>query len=211
MRKKSTDKILHDYFDAQQSNFIQHLQRQEQNFMDHLKILEDLFSDNSNNDFNRIQENLESHNKKLENNLKNENNNFKNKIDAQKRKTNNLLARTNIYIPYDNDNNNINLHNRNNRIRNNSNYNRPKEYVDKNLEFKKSKAISALPVFQFKYIVQYEKRHEKTCPICLTDFKPDNILIRFSCKEHIFHQNCLLKWLEKSSLCPLCKKSLFIK
>ena len=60
MEIRKTGKILQEYFDAQQSNFIHHLKRQEQNFQQHFQILEDLFSDNSNNDSNQIQQKLKS-------------------------------------------------------------------------------------------------------------------------------------------------------
>ena len=204
MESKKTGNILQEYFKAQQSNFIDHLERQEQNFIQYFQLLEDLFSDNS-NDSNNIQQKLKSQKVILENKIKNENTNFKNKLEAQKRKTNNLLARTNVYIP-----DNTNSQNRRNNINRNRNrsYNNNRIEVDKNLEYKKLKAISALPCFQYKYIVKYEKRHEKNCSICLNDFKPNEFLIRFSCKEHIFHKNCILTWLDKSNFCPLCKKSL---
>ena len=209
MENKKTGKILQDYFDAQQTNFIHHLKRQEQNFQQHFQILEDLFSDNSNNQSNQIELKLKSQKLILENNMKQESHDFKNKLEAQKKKTNKLLARTNVYIP---DNNN-NIQNRRNYIninRNRSHNNYQKKELDKNLEFKKRKTINALPCFQYRYIVQYGKRLEKNCSICLNDFKSDDFLIRFSCKEHVFHKNCLLTWLEKSNICPLCKKSLFL-
>ena len=104
------------------------------------------------------------------------------------------------------------MQNRRNNINRNRSLNRnsPKKEINRNLEFKKLKAISALPCFQYRYIVKYEKRNEKNCSICLNDFKSEDILIRFSCKEHIFHKSCLLTWLEKSNICPLCKKSLLL-
>ena len=209
MENVNTEKILKEYFDAQQTNFINHLQRQELNFQAHFQMLENLFSQNSKNDTNQIQQKLNSQKNVLENNMKKENSNFQNKLKAQKRKTNNLLARTNVYIP---DNNNFSLQNRRNNINRNRSLNRnsPKKEIDRNLEFKKLKAISALPCFQYRYIVKYEKRNEKNCSICLNDFKSEDILIRFSCKEHIFHKSCLLTWLEKSNICPLCKKSLLL-
>ena len=211
MKKKSPHKILHEYFDAQNKNFISHLERQENNFQEHFKILENLFSDNSNNNFNNIEYNLHHQKSILENNIKKENNDFKNQLESQKRKTNKLLSKTNIYIP-NNSNNNINNINNNqyriNYIRNRNNINNNEK--DKTLEYKKQKAILALPSFQYRYIIKYEKRDEKNCPICLNDFKSEDILIRFSCKEHIFHQTCLLKWLEESNICPMCKKSLNI-
>ena len=209
MNRINAGKILQDYFDAQQSNLIQHIQRQEQNFQEHFQMLENLFSDNSNNDSIKIEQKLKSQKKNLEKNMHNENINFKNKLEAQKRKTNNLLKNTNIYIQ---DYNNIQNRRNNNRNTNrnysyNNNYYKKEE--DKNLKNKKLKAISTLPCFQYKYIIKYEKRPEKNCSICLNDFNPDDYLIRFSCKEHIFHKTCILTWLEKSNICPLCKKSLF--
>ena len=97
--------------------------------------------------------------------------------------------------------------------RRNINYNNSNNngHKDKILDYKKSKAISALPTFQYKYIIKYEKRNEKVCSICLNEFKEEEILIRFSCKQHIFHKNCLCTWLKNSDICPLCKKSLIIK
>ena len=207
MSKKNVGNILEDYFNAQQSNFIQHLQRQELNLQEHFELLEDLFSNDSNNDTNKIEQKLKTHKAVLENNMKSENNQFKKKLDQQKRKTNNLLARTNFYIPDDNLNVQIRRNNINNRV--NVHRNSVKKEEDKKMDYKKLKAINSLPCFQYKYIVKYEKRPEKNCSICLNDFKPEDNLIRFSCKQHIFHKNCILTWLEKSDLCPLCKKSLF--
>ena len=210
MERKNVENILEDYFNSQRSNFIQHLQRQEQNFQDLFNILEDLFSDNSNNNSNKIEQRLKSQKDILEGNMKKENNNFKNKIEQQKKRTNNLLERTNVYIPFTN---NIyqNRINRRNHLNNNNLNDARRKQTDKNLEYKKQKAIFSLPCFQYRYIINYEKRQEKNCSICLNDFKPDDDLIRFSCKQHIFHKKCLLTWLEKSNICPLCKKSLLFK
>jgi len=103
------------------------------------------------------------------------------------------------------------MSNRNRRRINNINNNNSNDNKDKIIEYKKSKAIAALPTFQYKYIIKYEKRNEKVCSICLNEFKEEEILIRFSCKQHIFHKNCLCTWLKNSDICPLCKKSLIIK
>ncbi len=203
-RKKKIGDILQNYLDAQELNFIQHLQQQEQNIQDHLQRIHDIFSNNSENNSNKIEQQIKNQKIILEDNMKRENKNFKNKLELQKKKTNILLARTNVIIP--NNNQRIN-HNNNNFHRNNN----QEKINDKNLDFRLLKVISTLPTFQYRYIIQYEKRHEKTCSICLSDFKPDDILIRFSCKEHIFHKSCILTWLEKSDLCPLCKKSLLFK
>ena len=172
-------------------------------------MLENLFSPDSN--IKNIEQNLKEENNKLDINIKSENSKFKKKLEEQKIKTNNLLSGTNVYIP-DNNNHNINImSNRNRRRINNINNNDSNDNKDKIIDYKKSKAISALPTFQYKYIIKYEKRNEKVCSICLNEFKEEEILIRFSCKQHIFHKNCLCTWLKNSDICPLCKKSLIIK
>ena len=209
MKKKNVNDILDDYFDSQKLNFLEHLNQQDLNLQNHFKMLENLFSPNSN--IKNIEQNLKEENNKLDINIKSENSKFKKKLEEQKIKTNNLLSGTNVYIP-DNNNHNINImSNRNRRRINNINNNNSNDNKDKIIDYKKSKAISALPTFQYKYIIKYEKRNEKVCSICLNEFKEEEILIRFSCKQHIFHKNCLCTWLKNSDICPLCKKSLIIK
>ena len=209
MKKKNVNDILDDYFDSQKLNFLEHLNQQDLNLQNHFKMLENLFSPDSN--IKNIKQNLKEENNKLDINIKSENSKFKKKLEEQKIKTNNLLSGTNVYIP-DNNNHNINImSNRNRRRINNINNNNSNDNKDKIIDYKKSKAISALPTFQYKYIIKYEKRNEKVCSICLNEFKEEEILIRFSCKQHIFHKNCLCTWLKNSDICPLCKKSLIIK
>ena len=208
MKKKNVNDILDDYFDSQKLNFLEHLNQQDLNLQNHFKMLENLFSPDSN--IKNIEQNLKEENNKLDINIKSENSKFKKKLEEQKIKTNNLLSGTNVYIP-DNNNHNINIMSNRNRRRINNISNNSNDNKDKIIDYKKSKAISALPTFQYKYIIKYEKRNEKVCSICLNEFKEEEILIRFSCKQHIFHKNCLCTWLKNSDICPLCKKSLIIK
>jgi hypothetical protein len=209
MRKKNVGDILQNYFDAQNLNFLEHLEQQDLNLQNHFKMLENLFS--SDNDSYQLEQKLKIEKNNLENKINSDNIKFKNKLEQQKAKTNKKLSGTNVYIPDNNHNGNVNYNRNRNRIRNNNRNRNNNEEKDKFMEYKKSKAISALPTFQYKYIINYEKRDENTCPICLLEFKEEDILIRFSCKEHIFHKKCLCTWLEKSDICPLCKKSLIIK
>jgi len=188
---------------------LEHLEQQDLNLQNHFKMLENLFS--SDNDSRQIEQKLKIEKNNLENKINSDNIKFKNKLEQQKAKTNKKLSGTNVYIPDNNHTGYIN-HNQNRiRVRNNNRNRNNNEERDKLMEFKKSKAISALPTFQYKYIINYEKRDENICPICLLEFKEEDILIRFSCKEHIFHKKCLCTWLEKSDICPLCKKTLIIK
>ena len=69
---------------------------------------------------------------------------------------------------------------------------------------KKKKYILELNEFQYKHIKKYSKIKEKKCSICLLKYKKPDIIKEFPC-NHIFHKNCILRWLEKSNICPLCK------
>ena len=160
MRKKNVGDILDDYFDSQKLNFLEHLNQQDLNLQNHFKMLENLFSSNNNNE--NFEQNLKKEKNKLENNINSENIKFKNKLEAQKAKANNLLSGTNVYIPDNNHNSNINMISNGNRRRNiNHNNSNNNGHKDKILDYKKSKAISALPTFQYKYIIKYEKRNNK--------------------------------------------------
>jgi hypothetical protein len=76
-----------------------------------------------------------------------------------------------------------------------------------NIMKKKSEIILDMDEFQYKHILKYSSRKEDSCAICLQKFKGTDIIKEFYCK-HIFHKKCLLKWLQNSNLCPLCKYNL---
>jgi hypothetical protein len=42
----------------------------------------------------------------------------------------------------------------------------------------------------------------KECSICYTEY--ENSAVQLNCK-HIFHYNCILRWLNTSNTCPLCR------
>ena len=71
-------------------------------------------------------------------------------------------------------------------------------------KLKKDKFILNLNEFQYKHVKKYTKNKEKKCPICLLKYKGPDIIKEFPC-NHIYHKNCILKWLKKSNICPLCK------
>ena len=72
---------------------------------------------------------------------------------------------------------------------------------------KRAELILELDEFQYKHISKYSSRKEDTCAICKQTFKGTDIIKEFCCK-HIFHKKCLLKWLQTSNICPLCKHNL---
>ena len=49
---------------------------------------------------------------------------------------------------------------------------------------------------------------ENTCDICLVEFKMDDVLIYLPC-IHRFHEECIVGWLSKKALCPICQKAIF--
>ena len=61
----------------------------------------------------------------------------------------------------------------------------------------------------FKYAELYKNysdniNKEETCIICLEEFNSEDIIKKFFC-GHIFHENCLNCWINKSVICPVCK------
>ena len=57
-------------------------------------------------------------------------------------------------------------------------------------------------------ILKYDKKVSISCPICLMDVEKDNEYYEIKC-NHIFHKECLEKWLEKYNyICPVCRTEL---
>ena len=69
---------------------------------------------------------------------------------------------------------------------------------------KRNQFILELDEFQFRHLKKYSALKEDKCPICLQKYKGTDIIKEFPCK-HIFHKNCIFKWLKESNVCPLCK------
>ncbi|XP_055961062.1 uncharacterized RING finger protein C57A7.09-like [Mercurialis annua] len=49
-----------------------------------------------------------------------------------------------------------------------------------------------------------ENLEEKKCVICLEEMEMGMEAIRMPC-SHFYHQDCIVQWLHKSHLCPLCR------
>ena len=69
---------------------------------------------------------------------------------------------------------------------------------------KRNQFILELDEFQFKHLKKYSALKEDNCAICLQKYKKADIIKEFPFK-HIFHKNCIFRWLKKSNVCPLCK------
>ena len=48
---------------------------------------------------------------------------------------------------------------------------------------------------------------DNTCTICQDEFKNGDEIRTLPC-FHKFHKDCIDKWLDRSSVCPICKKDI---
>ena len=76
---------------------------------------------------------------------------------------------------------------------------------EQNENYKRELTISKLSEFKYKYTGKHMKRIEKECAICLNEFNSMDRVKMFSCEQHIFHKECIMKWLKDNDFCPLCK------
>lgn len=65
--------------------------------------------------------------------------------------------------------------------------------------------IEALPVFKFSSLRGSKEGLE--CVVCLSKFEDSETLRLLPKCKHAFHVNCIDKWLERHSSCPLCRSS----
>ncbi|KAL5128001.1 putative RING-H2 finger protein ATL12 [Glycine soja] len=66
--------------------------------------------------------------------------------------------------------------------------------------------IEALPFFRFSSLKGSKQGLE--CTVCLSQFEDTEILRLLPKCKHTFHMNCIDKWLESHSSCPLCRNSI---
>lgn len=55
--------------------------------------------------------------------------------------------------------------------------------------------------------VKIERADTKQCPVCLKQFEVNDKASLMPC-HHMFHQECILPWLDKTNSCPLCRYEL---
>jgi hypothetical protein len=68
--------------------------------------------------------------------------------------------------------------------------------------------IDALPLTKLTdSALQKLTENQKTCNICLEDFKQGQEMRKLSC-SHAFHKECIDKWLLQVASCPICKREI---
>ncbi|EDV93545.1 E3 ubiquitin-protein ligase Iruka [Drosophila grimshawi] len=56
-------------------------------------------------------------------------------------------------------------------------------------------------------ITAEEVERKMQCSVCWDDFKLDESVRKLPC-SHLYHENCIVPWLNLHSTCPICRKSL---
>lgn len=70
--------------------------------------------------------------------------------------------------------------------------------------------IQSFPTFPFSSVKDLrEDKYGLECAICLLEFEEEHILLRLltTC-YHVFHQECIDRWLESNKTCPVCRRNL---
>ncbi|XP_019087629.1 PREDICTED: E3 ubiquitin ligase BIG BROTHER-like [Camelina sativa] len=77
--------------------------------------------------------------------------------------------------------------------------------------------ISKLPTHKygknpkFKWWWQKKKKfvaNDTQCSICLVDYEKGDKMITLPCK-HIYHKDCISRWLKENRVCCVCKREVF--
>ena len=63
------------------------------------------------------------------------------------------------------------------------------------------------PILIVNTIPYNETINQKTCSICLEEYKKNDQVFVSKC-NHIFHKNCITSWLNNNRTCPLCREIL---
>lgn len=84
---------------------------------------------------------------------------------------------------------------------NSSNNSRPQRSVQRNHGLD-SAIILALPVYSYH---GGDAKYQDDCAICLSEFEENEAVKAIPFCKHVFHQNCLDKWLSVQVTCPVCR------
>ncbi|CAN8234784.1 unnamed protein product [Cochlearia groenlandica] len=64
--------------------------------------------------------------------------------------------------------------------------------------------MDCLWIERFRFGSRLDQEENTECVICLKDYEKETLVANLPC-GHVFHGDCILKWTEKSTKCPLCR------
>ncbi|KAM1031531.1 hypothetical protein C1H46_000461 [Malus baccata] len=73
----------------------------------------------------------------------------------------------------------------------------------------------SLPVARFQDLQAHGTKRcgqvlEKTCSVCLVDFEEEDLVSQLGKCGHVFHVDCIERWIESSHFtCPVCRSLFF--
>ncbi|KAL6217879.1 hypothetical protein ACLB2K_011096 [Fragaria x ananassa] len=76
----------------------------------------------------------------------------------------------------------------------------------------------SLPVARFQDLQGYcstersgqDSLEAETCSVCLVEFEDEDVVSQLSKCGHVFHMDCIEKWMERNNFtCPLCRSLFF--
>ena len=74
---------------------------------------------------------------------------------------------------------------------------------------KLKKACKIMKIEYNGYYYKAETITEKLCSICLGEYEAKEVVCITKCsKPHIFHEECIVEWSHKQSICPVCRSPL---
>ena len=67
------------------------------------------------------------------------------------------------------------------------------------------KELNKLLGVSIKYNTIKESNCSNTCLICMDDFTEEDLVRKLPKCKHIYHKECIDKWIVKKSTCPICR------
>lgn len=58
---------------------------------------------------------------------------------------------------------------------------------------------------KLKHINYSEELKEEECPICIDKFSPDKEIYKSDICPHMYHKECIERWVEQKPNCPKCR------